>query len=403
MVTTHFPPFHIGGDAAFVDYLSRELAMRGNEVHVLFNPSAYRVLRGGKPMEWPDLTNHGVHLHPYSTVFGRTGPIFSLLTGMSAGAVRKINRTSNEIRPDVVHWHNTKGFVSRPFSLERAISFYTAHDYLSVCPRSNLIRPDFTICESPESCQLCLLRWRKPPQLWRFGGNRVIRFDDGVNILSPSRFVKQRLMGDGIRVTGVLGNFVPDDAESTNDDEAYERRLILYIGMLEPHKGPKTLLKAFHQTSHQQGFSLVIVGDGSQKTELREMVSHLRLNSRVKVPGFIPKMALQNLMSRAAILAVPSEWYEVFGLVVIEAFSKRIPVMGSNIGALPEILGKESGSFLFEPGDPEDMGRTIVEAWNERDNLPRRGIKARTAYAERYTPERHLREYFDLIGKSNVR
>jgi len=76
-----------------------------------------------------------------------------------------------------------------------------------------------------------------------------------------------------------------------------------------------------------------------------------------------------------------------------------IPVLGSNLGGLPEILGPESGSMFFKGGSVESLETSLRQLWDRRADLAIRGKKARDCYEEKYSPDIHVREYLNIIGR----
>lgn len=394
MVSTHYPPAHLGGDARFVEYLSDELVRRGHEVHVLHSPAAYAVQRKTMPV-LDRVTPGGVSRHTYIGGFKRMDPLFSLVLGRGLGSNSDFGEIARKLKPDVTHWHNTKGFIGRPVASDSGESLYTAHDFYAVCPRSNLLRPGGRLCERPLLCQTCLLRWRKPPQLWRVLWMRVVRPPEGFTVLSPSEFVAGRLRREGIRVDHVLRNFVPD--RGTIPSRGSEANRIVFLGVLESFKGPMTLLEAFGRCKDEQGFELSFFGEGSLKEPLKNRVRALSLEDRVHVRGFVPLDDLREHLEETAAIIVPSESYENAPLVALEALSMGIPVIGSSIGGLPEILQPDSGSTLFTPGDAGLLSREMVALWNERGALAERRRKARAAYEKGLSPDAHLREYLEIV------
>lgn len=397
MVTSHFPPSHLGGDAMYVKYLAEELVSIGHEVDVFYNPGAYRLVRKRKPPCESETTQEAIRVHPYLSGFQRTEPLISLTLGRWNRAEKTLRELARAVNPDVVHWHNTKGFVANPVKIGSEISLYTAHDYYSICPRSNLVRPDMTICEHPRYCQLCLLKWKKPPQLWRMMGLRVLNLPTNTIVISPSNFVAERLQKDGVRVGHVLRNFVLDPVKDSESEPVRKRDLVMYLGMLERHKGPQRLLDAFIESMAYQGFTLSIVGDGPLKGLLESLVQKARAQDKVTVHGFLPRAQVLKLMKEASALIVPSEWHENAPLVALEAFACGTPVLGSNLGGLPEILTEDSGSRTFRGRDTNDLARAITQLWTERGNLRELGKKARRTYDENYSPEVHVSTYLDIL------
>lgn len=398
MISTHYPPYHLGGDAVMVDYLSRELARKGHEVHVLHSPSVYESLRGkGTPNNMAKREGDPfVHTPPIRG--GRLQLLMTLAFDSSTKSRKATTDLARRLKPDVVHWHNTKGFIGRPFAVSGTASFYTAHDYYLVCPRSNLTRPDMSFCRKPKACMICTMRWRKPPQIWRGGNNRVVHLDTGMTVLAPSEFLAARLRRDGIKVDHILRNFVPDIGNVSSGLQP-RRDSIAYVGMLEPHKGPQSLLEAFANTRDRQHFKLHLIGEGSLRKRLVERSKQLGLSDRINIPGFIPREDVRSILSDVAFLVVPSEWPENAPLTVLEAFSLGVPVLGSDNGGLPEILGPESGSTTFKEGDVAALGEALVSMWQGDKDLDAMSRKARIAYETRFSPETHIAQYLAIVLK----
>jgi glycosyltransferase involved in cell wall biosynthesis len=399
MISTHFPPHHLGGDAVFVEYLSRALNGRGHDVHVLYNPGAYELLRKEKRAT-PEAGTDGedVTRHPFESRFKRLNPVIALSLGVWGRAKDRLMELVKQLRPDVVHWHNARGFIGRPFPIEGAISLYTSHDYSAVCPRSNLLKPRMLLCEEPRLCTICCMRWGKPPQLWRMRSNRVMAFPPSLRVLSPTEFLARRYRLEGVAVHEILRNFVPDPGRDFRRDNSLNNS-IMYLGMLERHKGVQTLLEAFSRSKDDHELELNIVGEGSLKNQLRQRAQQLGIADRVRIPGFLSREDLENLRKNAVAQVIPSEWYENAPLVALEGLSLGMPILASDIGGLPEYLGPESGSAIFKPGDADQLARLIVSTWELRNELGERRRKARAAYETNYTPEKHLAEYMRIIGE----
>jgi glycosyltransferase involved in cell wall biosynthesis len=379
-----------------VQYLSEELVLRGHEVHVIHDPAVYELVRKrslSNRVSTPSSTSPIVHAATHS---GRLNVLAALTIDGSAGSRAEVRDLARRLKPDVVHWHNTKGFIGRPFIFHDALSLYTAHDYYAVCPRSNLLRPDMSFCEKPKLCQTCLMRWKKPPQIWRIGSRRVIRPPEQMGVICPSDFMSRRLRRDGITSHHILRNFVPDPAPPISG-EHYTEDSIAFVGMLEPHKGPQTLLDAFARSRDRHGFKLRIIGEGSLRSELNGRVKDLDLANRVSVPGFLPSSEVQSIRRSSAALVVPSEWPENAPLTALESFALGVPVLASDAGGLPEIVGSDSGSMVFKAGVVESLAECIASLWQNKTHLGEMKRKAREAYVQRFSPTVHIAQYMKLI------
>jgi len=396
MITSHYPPNHLGGDAVFVEYLSKELISRGHEVHVLTAPGAYSLLRSGPKHSGSQMLKKE-NVHRFEPAFPRASVLSALIAGTQAKATKKAKKIATDLNPDVVHWHNTKGFIGRPLVLGQARTLYTAHDYYVVCPRSNLLRPDLSTCTGPFNCLSCHLRWRKPPPLWRAGSDRLIEFDSRISLISPSESLARRFQDDGVKVTKVIRNFVPRHSKRTGTPHD-NRNVVVYIGMLEHHKGVTTLIKGFARSKNGHGFKLKIVGDGSIKGDLARLIRELDVKDRVELTGFISRDAVNNLRSESAFQIVPSEWPENSPLTAIEALSFGLPIIVSDQGGLPEIACAEDRQFIFAGGDERSLGNCLVNAWKFTDSLGNLRERAKDRYERLFTPEKHISDYMKLIN-----
>lgn len=396
MITSYYPPNHLGGDAVFVEYLSKELVNLGHEVHILTAPGAYSLLRDGAKQTGSPAPERET-IHQFEPPFPRASVLSALIAGTQTRATKNITELVAALRPDVVHWHNTKGFVGRPFAFGSARNLYTAHDYYAICPRSNLLRPDSSTCVGPFNCLSCHLRWRKPPPLWRAGSNRVIEFQSEISLISPSESLAQRLREDGLRVAKVVRNFVPRQTRRTGHPHD-NRDLIVYIGMLERHKGVATLIRGFARSKNHHGFKLKIVGEGSIKKNVAQLITDLDVKDRVELTGFISRGELDDVRSESAFQIIPSEWPENSPLTAIEALSFGLPIIVSDQGGLPEIAREEDRQFIFEGGDERSLGDCLANAWTSTCSLGDLRERARDRYERLFTPERHIGDYMKLVN-----
>jgi len=396
MVSTYYPPNHIGGDAVMVQYLSTELAKRGHEVEVFCSPSVREVVHK-RDIVKPKPSGDQVRVHEYAALLKRGEPALSYCLGLWGRARNRLQEISSALKPDVVHWHNTKAFIARPTRLGTERTVYTAHDYFAVCPKTHLIKHDGELCDRARQCQLCLLRSQKYPQLWRVGSKRVFDFPENSIIICPSEFMAKRLRADGIRNTHVIRNFAPDRGTFSND-RTTPKDTLTYVGIMEKHKGPHRLLEAFAASKTQQGFNLALVGEGSIRGTLLDRSHAQGIVDRVRIPGFVDQTELDSILRRTAAVFVPSEWFENCPLVVPEAYSRSIPVVASSIGGLPEIVGDESGSILFQAGSEEMMARAMTKLWEERERLVGMGIRARRAFENLYGADKYISGYLEAIN-----
>ncbi len=132
-----------------------------------------------------------------------------------------------------------------------------------------------------------------------------------------------------------------------------------YVGRLAPHKGVHVLLEAVAADAR---LKLCVAGDGPSAPDLRARVAALDIPDRVRFFGSLKHEDLPGFYSTLGVLAVPSlpvpGWREQFGRVAVEAMSCGVPVVASDTGALPDVVG--GAGELVPPGDPVALREALV-------------------------------------------
>jgi glycosyltransferase involved in cell wall biosynthesis len=390
MITTFYPPWSFGGDAVLVQQLARALGDRGHEVHVVHCLDAFRAL-GGRAERAPAELSDGpnVTVHGLESRAGPLSPLATHQTGRPLFKARPIRRLL-ERGFDVIHFHNVS-LIGGPAILRqgRGIKLYTLHEYWLVCPTHLLFRFGRTPCTRP-TCFSCSIAQGRPPQWWRRTGllDESLRHVDA--FLSPSRFgveMHRRLGGDVPLVH--LPNFVPAADAATAIHEEPEEPFFLYVGRLEAAKGVQTLVPFFRRWDRA---TLLVAGAGSEEAHLKRLAAG---SERVRFLGHVPAGRLRQLYRRAVALVVPSLTFELFPLVVLEAFREGTPVVARNLGSMPEIVAESGGGLTYDREDElaAALERLLAErSW--RDELGRRAAQTQRAL---WSTEAHLERYFEII------
>lgn len=395
MITTFFGADSFGGDAAFVDRLSRALARIGHEVHVVHCRDAFNLVRGEespRPYQVPP----GVTVHPLASAAGRLSPLTTHQSGhpvFKAGPIRRLVRA---IRPDVIHFHNLSliggpGLLAMP--APGAVKLMTTHEHWLVCPLSVLWKRDREVCEAPE-CARCCIEAGRPPQWWRHTSlmDRSLAQLDA--LICPSRSTQHEHARRGVRAaTTHLPYFLPHDYTGMEPVErpSHERPYVAAAGRLEKIKGFQDAIDAMR---HLPGLDLRIAGTGRYEGALRERAQGL---TNVFFEGRLDGAHVAALFRGARAVVVPSLVYETFGYVVLEAFAERTPVVVRNLGALPELVEESQGGLVFDTQEElvHALGRLASDD-GLRDALGRNGERTRN---EEWSERRHMERYFGLIDQ----
>lgn len=155
--------------------------------------------------------------------------------------------------------------------------------------------------------------------------------------------------------------------ESTLKKNNLPHGYLLFVGALIPRKNIETLILAYHQLLHeyQENIPLVIVGDPGWRSEKVALtIADLNLEKHVRILNDVSDNELANLYSAAGVFALPS-YYEGFGLPPLEAMHCGCPVIVSNRGSLPEVVG--DAGIILEPDDVDKWTESLMAVLSKQE------------------------------------
>lgn len=359
-----------GGAETYVLTLGRTLEEMGHAVEYFGmaheeNTAGNRVGAGVAPMDF--------HRDPL-----RKRLQYPLKVIYSPEARRQLRRVLEDFRPEVCHLNNFNYQLTPGILLEirrwerqsghRCRILYTAHDYQLVCP--NHMCRDISTGEPCEKClrgsflpcirgrcihgsRLRSLLGAAEGWFWRRMG--IYRELDG--ILCCSGFLKTRLDRDPVLrdKTLVMHNFVEEASPGTGENRDY----VLYFGRYTREKGLLTLLEAARDLP---GIPFVFAGAGP-------LAQRLQGYPNVKDLGFLTGEALAGVIRNARFTVCPSEWYENCPMSVLESIRLGVPVLGADIGGIPELIRPGVTGELFESGSAWDLRRALESLWEDPEKL----------------------------------
>jgi glycosyltransferase involved in cell wall biosynthesis len=177
----------------------------------------------------------------------------------------------------------------------------------------------------------------------------------------------------------------------------------IFVGRLVATKGVRVLIEAARQL-HQQGrvFSLRIIGDGPERGALEALATRSGLHSRIHFDGKLSHDALASAWQHADALIAPSLGGEVFGMTPLEAMSRGLPVIASNLGSFAEVLG--DAGMSFRAGDANSLAEKMAELMDDPSLRSSLGAAARLRAMHRFSISRmvedHARVYERLYHDS---
>ena len=359
-----------GGEERAVAEIAALLARRGHQVEVLERSSE---------------------------AVGRGKAAFGLLAGgLDPGAIGAAVRRS---RADVVHAHNlhpTLGWRAlAPARAAGARTILHLHNFRLFCAigisyrdgapcfrcRGNSTFPGLRLrCRGslPEAAVYAAGLHRQQPRLYE-------HVDQFVTV-SESTAAHLRDLGVPASLLATLPNFIPNDAfASTSSAGAGE--FALAAGRLEEEKGFDTAIAAARAAE----VPLVIAGSGPDEGRLRALAA----GADVKFTGWLAPAALAALRLRAAVVLAPSRWEEPCPYSVLEALAAGVPVLASDRGGLPELVGEDA---VLPADDPAGWAAPLHDLWHDPGSRSERGSAALERARERFGEDRFYEGLMRLYG-----
>ena len=382
-----------GGSETYIFKLGAALKALGHEVEYFGMEHEGRIVSNSAGQYTSDMDFH--------TSNKLTQLTYPLKTIYSKEARKKIAVVLDDFKPDVVHLNNfnyqltpsiiyaVKDYEKK--SKKKVKIIYTAHDYQLVCPNHMMMDSNGNICEDciggnftnclKKSCihssKAKSLVGMCEAELYK--SLKTYRYIDCV--ICPSAFMKTKLDFNPYLKgkTVVLHNFIDEIEKKKSEKKGY----VLYFGRYAKEKGIDTLLKA-------KDINFVFAGSGDLKDKIGS-------SPNVEDLGFKSGEELENLIRGALCSVYPSVWYENCPFSVMESIMYGTPVVGANIGGIPELIDEGKTGFLFEAKNVkslEDAINKIVKnpslAQQMQENCLNKNFDTQQTYTQKY---------LDIIGE----
>ena len=330
MLSWEFPPRIVGGIAAHLFYLSRELVKLGVDVYIVTCDFP------GAPER--EIVN-GVHV---LRVDSYKSPSPDFATWVSLMNVNMQTETAGLIRVhgrqvDVIHAHdwlvaNAAVGLKHIFRIPLVTTMHSTE-----VGRRNGLHTDYErMIHQTENWLvheswrvICCSQYMAEQNKWAYGlpQNKVTIIPNGVDV-------------------GVYGKEF-DKAEFRKKFAMPDEKIVLFVGRLVHEKGVQTLINAIPKILSAVNAKFVIVGDGGMKETLMRQIESMGLTHKAFFTGFIDEESLHKLYRIADVCVVPS-LYEPFGITALEAMAAKTPLVASNTGGLSEIVEHEkTGTKVF--------------------------------------------------------
>jgi len=318
-------------------------------------------------------------------------------------------------KPDIVHfgtisWHLSPSVI-KP-CLDRNIpTVMTLREGRIVCPSGTLMRGGHTYCENLNCSTISsteaikhrcyegsLLKSTMVAAEFKFRKMHKL-FQRIDKYITPSQAFSDLVVKTGVSQEHVyvVNNFidnnwlnkpVPTDAGAS----------FLYAGRLSKEKGVHYVLEALASLPEQ--IELKIVGTGPAEDALKQQTESLGIKHRVHFLGHMDPTALQDAYANAKANLLPCNWFENFGRTIIESHAMGRPVIGSNIGGIPENVIQNKTGLLVEPGNVEQIREAMLYIYNNPEHAMEMGRYAQERANTLFNRDKHFKDLiavYDLL------
>ena len=282
----------------------------------------------------------------------------------------------------------------------------TVHDLKIGCPSKLMLAPD-GVCERckggktwnavQQRCQKDSLALSAVVALETTLHRALGSYNKNIDLfILPSHFHRNKLVEWGLpeEKTRYLPNAV-DVTEMVADFTPGER--FVFVGRLSEEKG----LLTFVQAVADAGVAATIVGTGPQEEELRALVE--RTGANVEFAGYQTGDALFDIVRSAKALVLPSECYENAPVVLLEAYGVGTPVLGSDLGGIPELIREGETGLLATAGDAASFATQLAAMQAMSNDELETMARAGRAFVEtRFTRERYLEDLLGIYAELGV-
>ena len=328
---------------------------------------------------------------------------------------KQVKHILAEEKPDVIHVHNVDNFGVLEASLSYGSTILTTHDYRTICPASMMYyRWTKDVCHrhSGPGCFTTTLRKHcltPRPQYASYFYHRTRwvlknahRFS---HVITPSESVKHRYLKAGFNQNAVT--VLPYFCSISPRKEPRplpEEPTITFIGRIADNKGYQYFVEALGQLpGHVRG---IMVGNFTDENKARteQLARKWGCAERLTLKAWATKQEIISVLDATTILVFPSLYAETLGIVGLEAFSRGVPVVASDIGGVPQWLTHGENGFLVKPKSSAQIRDAVLEMVSDKDALQKMGSHGISTINEHFLPHHHtnkLIQLYEQVIRSN--
>ena len=183
------------------------------------------------------------------------------------------------------------------------------------------------------------------------------------------------------------------------------KAIIGIIGPLDPHKGHKTLIDVFTQSSTiRKHAHLLIVGRGDENfvNYLKKYTLQNKVQNNITFTGFIEGASI-DIISEFDLLAMPTIDFEAFGYSMAEAMSVKVPIIASSVGAIPEIIDHKINGLLVSPENLNDWLSNIKKLIQDEQLRKKISLNGHKTIKNNFSAKEMSKSYYNFLLNDHVK
>lgn len=376
-----------GGSETYIFKLGDYLKSIGHQVQYFGMEHEGRCVSNNAQQYTSDMDFHGGNklkkiTYPFKTIY-------------SAEAKKKISIVLDDFQPDVIHLNNfnyqlTPSIIYAVNDYKKRAGkkvklIFTAHDYQLICPNHMMKNPG-----TGENCEKCVggkfinctkggcIHSSKAKSLIGtaeatiYNALKTYKYID--TIICCSEFMKSKMDTNPLfaKKTIAMHNFIDSVEKKETEKEDY----VLYFGRYAEEKGIDAIISA-------KGVNFVCAGSG-------DMENQINAQPHIKNVGFKTGKELEDLIRKAKCSVYPSTWYENCPFSVMESIMYGTPVVGADIGGIPELIDDGVTGILFESSNPQALEKAVKSITENDENaqqMSKNCLEKQFMSVEDYTKE----------------
>ena len=321
---------------------------------------------------------------------------------------REVKRIIKNEKIDIVHCHNTFPLISPSiYYAARKCNVpivQTIHNFRFLCPCALFYR-------NGKICEECLdnnnfksaLKHKCYRNSWlqtlivtnMLKIHRKLGTYKKINYIFLTEFNKNKfnkLLGNDYQHIFIKPNFVEKKYDLKRPTEL--NNTFVFIGRLDENKGIKELIENWKKLPKE--YILHIYGDGTLKGLVEEANNKFQ---NIKYFGFQPQKVIFKDLIKSQALVFSSEWYETFGMVIIESFSLKVPAIVSALGNPKSIICNSNGGVMYELNNEKSFFEALYDIINNNNKYSE---NAYMYYIKNFNSDKNYKELINIYEKAKV-